>query len=74
MEGPAHALQQDNLVEGDFAEEAYLLAPRLRAEASVAVARDQGHEGRQELNGRSGQEQGHQQAWAQLAVGFSPRL
>jgi hypothetical protein len=68
----AHA-RRDNLVEGDFAEEACLPALRVRA-ASVAVARDQGHEGRQELDGRSGQEQEHQQAWAQRVVGSSPQL
>jgi len=64
-------------VEGDFAEEACLLAPRERAGASVAaLARDQGREERQELDGRSGQGQEHQQAWAraQLLGGFSPQL
>lgn len=65
---------RDNLVEGDFAEEAYSPALRDRAEASVAAARGQGHEGKQELNGRSDQEKEHQQAWAQGAVAFSPRL
>lgn len=70
--------RRDNLVEGDFAEEAYLPALRDRAGPSVAaLARDQGHEGRQELDGRSDQDQDqdHQvRVWVQLAGGFSPQL
>lgn len=67
-------VRRDNLVEGDFAEEACQPALRDLVEPSVAVARDQGHEGRQELGGRSGQGQEHQQAWAQRVVGSSPQL
>jgi len=69
-------VRRDNLVEGDFAEEACLPALRDRAGPSVAaLARDQGHEGRQEPDGRSDQEQDHQVwVWGQLAGGFSPRL
>jgi hypothetical protein len=68
--------RRDNLVEGDFAEEACLPGLRVRAGSSVAaLARVQGHVGRREPDGRSDQEQGHQ-VWvlAQLAGGFSPRL
>jgi hypothetical protein len=53
--------RRDNLVEGDFAEEAYLPALRDRVGPSVAVAalaRDQGREGIQEPDGRSDQGQG----------------
>jgi hypothetical protein len=52
--------RRDILVEGDSVEEAYLPALRDRVEPSVAaLARDQGHEGRQEPDGRSVQEQEH---------------
>jgi len=63
VEGGLAHVQQDNPVEGGFAEGAYLPALRDLAGASVvAGARGQDHEGRLELNGRSGQEQERQQA------------
>lgn len=68
--------QRDSLVEGDSVEGAYPLALTDRVGPSVAVmARDQDHEGRQEQDDRSDQEQEHQAwVWAQLTEGFSPPL